>query len=204
SVARVGAAVFRVSRSGRSEPEDIEAVRKSLDQYFSAASTTVDLLSREWNAASPSERDRLRHNAEEHAADNAGPKMIQVSLAFDRLLDTAAALAKDMRDEGTKAIQSTSILLVGGSFFIALLNLFLTKSRALGRDTGQSSESEPDPKSFRPDHTSQRPPPSSEVLSIRPLQLFRRTAVSSSCCSPNESGFQVPAGRPARVICMIL
>jgi hypothetical protein len=76
-------------------------------------------------------------------------------------------VAKDMRDEGTKAIQSTSILLVGGSFFIALLNLFLTKSRALGRDTGQSSDPEP----FRPDHTSQRPPPSSsEVFSIRPLQ----------------------------------
>ena len=95
--------------------------------------------------------------------------MIQVSLALDRLLDTVADVAKDMRDEGTKAIQSTSILLVGGSFFIALLNLFLTKSRALGRDTGQSSE--PDPESFRPDHTSQRPPPSSsEAFSIRPLQ----------------------------------
>jgi hypothetical protein len=59
----------------------------------------------------PSERDRLRRNAEEHAADNAGPKMIQVAL--DRLLDTVADVVKDMRDEGTKAIQSTSIMLVG-------------------------------------------------------------------------------------------
>jgi len=169
AVDRYAAAGLRVSRSGRSEPEDIEAVRKSLDQYFSAASTTIDLLSREWNASSPPERDRLRRNAEEHAADNAGPKMIQVSLALDRLLDTVADVAKDMRDEGTKAIQSTSIMLVGGSFFIALLNLFLTKSRALGRETGQPSEHEPEP--LRPDHTSQRPPPaSSEVFSVRPLQ----------------------------------
>jgi hypothetical protein len=141
AVDRYAAAGLRVSRSGRSEPEDIEAVRKSLDQYFSAASTTIDLLSREWNASSSSERDRLRRNAEEHAADNAGPKMIQVSLALDRLLDTVADVAKDMRDEGTKAIQSTMYMLVGGSLFIALLNLFLTKSRHSGRpENGRSPE----------------------------------------------------------------
>ena len=141
AVDRYAAAGLRVSRSGRSEPEDIEAVRKSLDQYFSAASTTIDLLSREWNASSPSERDRLRRNAEEHAADNAGPKMIQVSLALDRLLDTVADVAKDMRDEGTKAIQSTSVMLVGGSFFIAVLNLFLTRPRTpCGQEAGRSPE----------------------------------------------------------------
>jgi hypothetical protein len=55
--------------------------------------------------------------------------MIQVSLALDRLLDTVADVAKDMRDEGTKAIQRTSLLVVGGSFFLAFLNLFLTRQR---------------------------------------------------------------------------
>ena len=39
---RYAAAGLRVSRSGRSEPEDIEAVRRSLDQYFSVASTTCN------------------------------------------------------------------------------------------------------------------------------------------------------------------
>ncbi len=129
AVDRYAAAGLRVSRSGRSEPEDIEAVRRSLDQYFSAASTTIQLLTQEWNVSSPAERERLRRKAEEHASDNAGPKMIQVSLALDRLLDTVADVAKDMRDEGTKAIQSTSIMLVGGSLFIALLNVFLTRPR---------------------------------------------------------------------------
>lgn len=129
AVDRYAAAGLRVSRSGRSEPEDIEAVRRSLDQYFSAASTTVQLLTREWTAAAQSEREVLRRKAEEHAADNAGPKMIQVSLALDRLLDTVADVAKDMRDEGTRAIQDTSLLLVVGSFFIAFLNLFLSKRR---------------------------------------------------------------------------
>lgn len=53
--------------------------------------------------------------------------MIQVGLALDRLLDIVANMAKEIRDDGTKAIQRTSLLLVGGSFFIALLNLFLTR-----------------------------------------------------------------------------
>lgn len=139
AVDRYAAAGLRVSRSGRSEPEDIEAVRRSLDQYFSAASTTIQLLTQEWGASSPSEREKLRRKAEEHAADNAGPKMIQVSLALDRLLDTVADVAKDMRDEGTKAIQSTSIMLVGGSFFIALFNLFLTRSRTPRPEDNNSS-----------------------------------------------------------------
>lgn len=129
AVDRYAAAGLRVSRSGRSEPEDIEAVRRSLDQYFSVASTTIQLLTREWNATSPAEREALRRKAEEHAADNAGPKMIQVSLALDRLLETVAEVAKDMRDEGTKTIQFSSALLVGGSFFIAFLNLLLGRNR---------------------------------------------------------------------------
>ena len=124
AIDQYAAAGLRVSRSGRSEPEDIEAVRRSLDQYFSVASTTVQLLTQEWSAASATERDVIRRKAEEHAADNGGPKMIQVSLALDRLLDTVADVAKDMRDEGTKTIQGSSSLLVGGSFVIAFLNLF--------------------------------------------------------------------------------
>ena len=120
---------LRISRSGRSEPEDIQAVRHSLDQYFSTASTTIQLLTQEWMATSPTEREAIRRKAEEHAADNAGAKMIQVSLALDRLLDTVADVAKDMRDEGTKRIRLTILLLVGGSFFIAILNLLLSSPR---------------------------------------------------------------------------
>ncbi|WP_455245808.1 MCP four helix bundle domain-containing protein [Petrachloros mirabilis] len=139
AVDRYAAAGLRVSQSGRSEPEDIEAVRRSLDQYFSVASTTIQMLTAEWNASSQAERERLRRKAEEHAADNAGPKMIQVSLALDRLLDTVAEVAKDMKEEGTKAIQTTSLMLVGGSFVIALLNLVIGRPR---RSDGRDSEPE--------------------------------------------------------------
>lgn len=145
AIDRYAAAGLRVSRSGRSEPEDIESVRRSLDQYFSAASTTVQLLTQEWTANSPAEREALRRKAEEHASDNAGPKMIQVSLTLDHLLNTVADVAKDMRDEGTKTIQASSMTLVGGSFFVALLNLFLSKRRrSVGDDISASSEGHSD------------------------------------------------------------
>jgi hypothetical protein len=128
AVDRYAAAGLRVSRSGRSEEKDIQAVRDSLDQYFSVASKTTDLLAQEWSAGSAAEAMELRRKAEIHAADNGGPKVMQVSLALDRLLETVSEVAKDMRDEGTKTIRNTSYWIVGGSFFIALLNLFLSRA----------------------------------------------------------------------------
>ncbi len=125
AVDRYAAASLRVSRSGRSEPQDLEAVRKSLDAYFSVASRTINMLSQLWEAPSPEQAATLRTQAELHAADNAGPKLIQVSLALDRLLETVAEVAKDMRDEGTRTIQRTSMALIIGSVIIALLKLFL-------------------------------------------------------------------------------
>jgi hypothetical protein len=125
---RYAAASLRVSRSGRSEPQDLEAVRESLDAYFSAASRTINLLLQVWVARSPEDAAELRSKAELHAADNAGPKLIQVSLALDRLLETVADVAKDMRDEGSRTIRRTSAALIAGSFAIALLNLFLPQS----------------------------------------------------------------------------
>jgi hypothetical protein len=146
-VDRYAAAELRVSWSGNSEPEDIEAVQCSLDQYFSVASTTVQLLTQEWTAISTTERESIKWKAEERTADNAGPKMIQVSLALDRLLETVTDVAKDMRDEGTKAIQCTSLLLVADSSFIAFLNLFLTKQRGgTSPQTNGSDEPEINPR----------------------------------------------------------
>ena len=69
--------------------------------------------------------------------------MIQVSLALDRLLNTVEGVVKDIRDESTKAIQRTSLLLVGGSVFIAFLNLFLTRQRGgTSRQDGSLDELE--------------------------------------------------------------
>jgi chemoreceptor-like protein with four helix bundle sensory module len=130
AIDRYAAASLRVSRSGRSEPEDLQAVRESLDAYIAAANRTINLLVQLWGARSPAEAVQLRTNAELQAADNAGPKLIQVSLALDRLLETVAEVAKDMRDEGTKTIRLTSATLIIGSLLIAFLNLVIGTPRS--------------------------------------------------------------------------
>ena len=132
AIDRYAAASLRVSQSGRSEPEDLQAVRESLDAYFAAANRTINLLVQLWNARSQTEAATLRTDAERLAADNAGPKLIQVSLALDRLLETVADVAKDMRDEGTKTIRLTSATLIIGSLVIAFLNLLIGMPRGRG------------------------------------------------------------------------
>jgi hypothetical protein len=131
AIDRYAAASLRVSQSGRSEPEDIQAVRESLDAYFAAASKTINLLVQIWIASSSREASELRSQAELHAADNAGPKLIQVSLALDRLLETVADVAKDMRDEGTRTIRNTSVGLILGSLLIAFLNLLTRRGTSV-------------------------------------------------------------------------
>jgi len=133
AIDRYAAASLRVSRSGRSEADDLRAVKESLDAYFQAYSRTMLLMTQVWIAATPQEAAALRKQAEQHAADNAGPKLMQVSLALDRLLETVADVAKDMRDEGTQTLRETSVTLVVGSLLIAALNLFLSHSPEPGR-----------------------------------------------------------------------
>jgi Four helix bundle sensory module for signal transduction len=128
AIDRYAAASLRVSRSGRSEPEDLHAVSESLDAYFAAASRTINLMIQMWSARSPEDAADLRRKAEHQAADNSGPKLIQVSLALDRLLETVSDVAKDMRDEGTRTIRATSSALIVGSIIIAFVNLLMSRA----------------------------------------------------------------------------
>ena len=74
---------------------------------------------------------------------------MQVSLALDRLLETVAEVAKDMRDEGTKTIVTTGYWIVGGRFLIALLNLFLTRPVRIQELPSSRPEATPHPGSPR-------------------------------------------------------
>ena len=124
-VDRYAATSLKVSSSGRSEQKDLQAVRDSLEEYFEAAQRTLALLRQEWQASTPKEAEEFRRQAEVHAADNAGPKLVRVSLVLDRLLETVADVAKDMREEGTFLIRMASVALIVGAFLLAGLNLFI-------------------------------------------------------------------------------
>jgi hypothetical protein len=141
AIDRYAAASLRVSRSGRSEPEDLQAVRLSLDDYFHTAGKTTDLLLLEWTAPTPAQAQAFRREAEVHAAENGGPKVVQVSIALDRLLETVADVARDMRDQGTRTIRITSSLLFFGSTFLAFLNLLVAMRSAAARKRQAASSS---------------------------------------------------------------
>ena len=123
AVDRYASASLRVSHSGRSEPQDLQVVQQSLDAYFAAASKTITLLIQSWNAETPHTVAALRHQAELQAADNSGPKLIQLTLALDRLLETVTDVAKDLRNEGTRLLHNMSLILISGSVGIAVFNL---------------------------------------------------------------------------------
>ncbi|MBI5411530.1 MAG: hypothetical protein HZA21_06025, partial [Nitrospirae bacterium] len=69
----------------------------------------------------------LQHQAELHAGDNAGLKLVQTGEALEKLLETVADVAKGMRDEGTRTVRAISLLLIVGSLLLAGLNLFITR-----------------------------------------------------------------------------
>ena len=110
-------------RNGSRSDQDLKGLRRSMEEYFSSTDQTTVLVKRLWQTSSVSEAAALRHQAGLHAAENAGPRLVEASDALERLLLGVAEVGKDMRDEGANAIRATSLVLVLGSLLIAALNL---------------------------------------------------------------------------------
>jgi Four helix bundle sensory module for signal transduction len=94
-------------------------LRKALEQYIDASHRTLELVRQSWTVSSVHERHRLRGLAENHAATNAGPKLIAVSLALDRLLEVVADIANDARKDAESLIRVATTTVIGVSFFLA-------------------------------------------------------------------------------------
>lgn len=123
AVDRYAEASRQYLRTGSRVDLDLRGLRHSLEGYFTATDQTTALLVRLWQASSPGEAMEFRRQAELHAAENAGPRLVEASDALERLLLGVAEVGKNMLDEGTSAIRLTSLLLVLGSLAIAVINL---------------------------------------------------------------------------------
>lgn len=141
---RYAAASLRVSRSGRSEEKDLRSLKQTLEIFFMFTNRAQNYMARSWIAGSPQEAKALRNEAELMAANNSGPALFQVSLAFDQLYGTVAEVAKDMRDEGSNLIHVTSVILMVGSFVVAFLNLFATRPSAAPDSRAAASSLQPE------------------------------------------------------------
>lgn len=135
----------RVSWSGRSESADLQRVREGIDAYFAAASETVLLIEKLWIAASPQETAALRNTAEHHAAANAAPKLTEVSLALDQLLETVGEVAGEVQQEGTRIIHMTTAGLVLVVTLLGFLVLFGQRAAKAPVADPQSAQLQPTP-----------------------------------------------------------
>ena len=149
SLEAYAATTLRVSRSGRDEAKDLQTLREAIAAYYPAAELSMSLTSDVWQAPSKQAADAIREKAKANAMmQNAGPKLIATMNAFDQLLGTVSAVAKDMNEDGrTAAANALFTLAVGTATAIAIgllmgwliarvlsrnLNNVMTASVALG------------------------------------------------------------------------
>lgn len=110
-------------------------LREKLEQYIESSRVTLGILEELWQSSSPQDRRRLRAKAEYHAAQDAGPKLIAVSFALDRLLEIVAEIGNDARKESESVIRLATATVIGISFTLAVLVLF--SPRGAGRFLGK-------------------------------------------------------------------
>lgn len=118
---------IRASQKAASNPKArtqeaaaLSELREQLKQYMESSRVTLDILEELWSSASPQERRRLRAKAEHRAAQDAGPKLIAVSLALDRLLEIVAEIGDDARKEAESVIRLATAVVIGVSCTLAI------------------------------------------------------------------------------------
>jgi hypothetical protein len=107
----------------------LKDLQEKVTQYIEASHHTLDLLVARWRAASAGDARRLRDQAEQYAAEHAGPKLIAVSYALDHLLETVVEIAGDARNEAKSILRGVTTIVISVSFALALIVLALPAAR---------------------------------------------------------------------------
>lgn len=107
------------------EAAALTELKDKLDQYIDSSNVTLQILQEEWGTSTMQDMRRLRDKAEQHAAQNAGTKLIAVSFALDRFLEVVAEIGNDARKEAESVLRLATTIVIGISFVLAVLVLFV-------------------------------------------------------------------------------
>ncbi len=80
-------------------------------------------MEQRWNTTSRVEAQRLREEAEDKAANDAGAKLIGVTLELDRLLDVVAGIAGEVKKDADARLKVETVVIVAVSLGLAVLAL---------------------------------------------------------------------------------
>jgi methyl-accepting chemotaxis protein len=120
AVADYGSRALRVSKSGRSEAEDLKKFKASLEDYFKTGAGIRGTLTDAFALPDPDMQQQMRNLAVTAARTDGAQKLNAASDKFDELLKTVGEVAKDLHEDGVSAAQSSKkVLLVG--LILALL-----------------------------------------------------------------------------------
>jgi methyl-accepting chemotaxis protein len=125
SLETYAATVLRVSKSGRDEVKDLQALREAITAYYPAAELSMSLAGNIWAAQSKQDADAMREKAKANVTQNAGPKLIATINALDRLLGTVSEVAKDMNEEGRATAANALLTLAIGTVVAIAIGLLL-------------------------------------------------------------------------------
>lgn len=102
----------------------LHEVKEKLEDYIAASHHTISLMQNRWLVNTPAQAATFREQAEVYAAKQAGPKLIAVTLALDRLLETVGEVAGHVREEADVLLRAATVLVILISLLLGALVLF--------------------------------------------------------------------------------
>jgi hypothetical protein len=127
------------------ELAELRVVQERLEEYIASSQRTIQLLEQRWRTTSPREAQRLRVEAENHTAKDAGAKFIAVTLELDRLLEIVANIAGEVRRRADHTLRVATALLIGVSLALAMVALVLPPP-----SSSENRQKPPDNRSSKP------------------------------------------------------
>jgi hypothetical protein len=107
------------------ELTELKAVQDKIAVYMTSSQDALQIMEQRWNIASAAEAQRLRNQAREYLAEDAGSKYMNVTVELDRLLEVVASIAGEVKKEADSTLRVVTALLVTTSLALGVLVLAL-------------------------------------------------------------------------------